>query len=69
MPARASFSLKAEEQERLNAVERACRCRLMEARESAHGEVSQSVKRAYTKIADEWTKLADEIERSAGSSS
>ncbi len=58
------YRFKAEEWKSLSPQQRASRCRLMaaEARALADG-AAPDVKLSYLKIADDWMRLADEIER------
>ena len=58
------YRFKVEEWKSLTPQQRASRCRLMagEARAIADG-AAPDVKFAYLKIADDWMRLSDEIER------
>ena len=58
------YRFKAEEWKNLTPQQRASRCRLMagEARTLAAG-AAPDVKLSYLKIADDWMRLADQIER------
>ena len=60
------YQFKADDWNRLNPVERARRCRLMavQARELA-AAASPAVQVAYARLANDWLRLADEIEKAA----
>jgi hypothetical protein len=58
------YRFKAEEWKSLTPQQRASRCRLMAGEARALAEAAASdVKLLYLKIAEDWTQLADEIER------